>query len=679
MANYVSTTKTWSLSDTYSDGAECGVTLTVTVDASGNGSYTLYTDKSANGSSQTALSIVLRVFSASTTMANGDYTTGTALVSGYYQNWGKWPNKAGTSTTGTFSLPGGASAASFKVDFAICAAQAATLTSKSGRLDNGTAARLGSSGNWGATFTRTPATYTVTFNANGGNTPSPTSKTVTSGSTYGTLATCTRNDANNYRYTFAGWYTAASGGTQVTSSTTVSLSGAQTLYAHWTSTLLTSACGTPTVTVHTSGDNYFYVKSVAGADGVSNAVSSVELFVTLDGSTPTTTNFQLHRSISCTAGQTKYTYFYPGNWTSECIEFYFGTDGVGTIKAVARTRGAAGESFYSGMSSAASVSYTHINNVHNGVKLLNPSSTGIDCGCKSGEYLTITWEDPDSSTDEYIVELWDIMANSCLSYDYCWEPCYSIETSLFVPGSVYQVRVSKHNYYYTWETTTYSTGLIFAKDVQKFGEPSVRVLPGSFPCVKPYWRQNEERMLFVNNGKGNICKLSWPHVSATNNRRRGYEVHINFYSGDDSQVTQLTEFIGDVNEYYLKASVINDVLSLYTDSGSTPPKILECSIEIIAKSAYGEAYDSEPYGARLYSINGSGIYVKTGESGGKPVMKRAIAFVNKENSGWHFVYDISKKDEASNWSASDTWYEAITDQNNEFVLDPTTDEIIYSL
>ena len=71
------------------------------------------------------------------------------------------------------------------------------------------------------------ATYTVTFDANGG-TVGTASKTVTNGQTYGTLPTPTRSG-----YSFGGWYTAKSGGTQITSSTTVSLSANQTLYAHW--------------------------------------------------------------------------------------------------------------------------------------------------------------------------------------------------------------------------------------------------------------------------------------------------------------------------------------------------------------------------------------------------------------------------------------------------------------
>ena len=75
----------------------------------------------------------------------------------------------------------------------------------------------------------TPNNYTVYFNANGGNTPNPSSKTVTYYSTYGTLASVSRTG-----YTFNGWYTSASGGTQITDSTKVSITSNQTLYAHWT-------------------------------------------------------------------------------------------------------------------------------------------------------------------------------------------------------------------------------------------------------------------------------------------------------------------------------------------------------------------------------------------------------------------------------------------------------------
>ena len=73
----------------------------------------------------------------------------------------------------------------------------------------------------------------MTFDANGGSTPVPTSKVVTYGAAYGTLATTSRTG-----YTFAGWFTAASGGTQVTAATVVSDASNHTLYAQWTANTL---------------------------------------------------------------------------------------------------------------------------------------------------------------------------------------------------------------------------------------------------------------------------------------------------------------------------------------------------------------------------------------------------------------------------------------------------------
>ena len=71
-------------------------------------------------------------------------------------------------------------------------------------------------------------TYTVTFNPKGGSV-SPTSKDVTYNAAYGDIPTPTRTG-----YTFNGWFTEETNGTQVTSSTTVQIIADQTLYAHWT-------------------------------------------------------------------------------------------------------------------------------------------------------------------------------------------------------------------------------------------------------------------------------------------------------------------------------------------------------------------------------------------------------------------------------------------------------------
>ena len=69
-------------------------------------------------------------------------------------------------------------------------------------------------------------TFVLTFNANGGSV-SPTSKTLNKDAKFGDLPTPTRSG-----YTFAGWYTASSGGTKVSKDTTISNN--ITIYAHWT-------------------------------------------------------------------------------------------------------------------------------------------------------------------------------------------------------------------------------------------------------------------------------------------------------------------------------------------------------------------------------------------------------------------------------------------------------------
>ena len=67
---------------------------------------------------------------------------------------------------------------------------------------------------------------TVTFDSNGGSAAS--SKKVTCQGTYGSLPTTSWKG-----HTFLGWYTASSGGTKVTSSTTVTNTVDHKLYAHW--------------------------------------------------------------------------------------------------------------------------------------------------------------------------------------------------------------------------------------------------------------------------------------------------------------------------------------------------------------------------------------------------------------------------------------------------------------
>ena len=105
-----------------------------------------------------------------------------------------------------------------------------------------------------ATYTITPEaiTCTVSFDPNGG-TVSTKSKTVTYNSTYGTLPTPTRAG-----YTFDGWYTAKTGGTKITSTSTVNNSVGSTLYAHWTAGKYTATLDPNGGTVSTTSKQVTY-------------------------------------------------------------------------------------------------------------------------------------------------------------------------------------------------------------------------------------------------------------------------------------------------------------------------------------------------------------------------------------------------------------------------------------
>ena len=124
--------------------------------------------------------------------------------------------------------------------------------------------------------------WTVTFNANGGTTPIPT-KAVTRGETYGTLPTPTRTG-----YTFAGWFTAATGGTQVTASSIYSRGSNQTLYAHWTA-------NTYTVTLDKR----------SGTGGTSSVTATYDAAMPT-ATMPTRTGYTFAGYYDATSGGTKY-------------------------------------------------------------------------------------------------------------------------------------------------------------------------------------------------------------------------------------------------------------------------------------------------------------------------------------------------------------------------------------
>ena len=129
---------------------------------------------------------------------------------------------------GTVSPSSGAHSYSYGTQVPLTATPNAGWLFKVWQEDGSTATSRTVTVTGSATYTAvfTQEIYTVTFDANGGSV-SPQSMNFTYNSTYGTLPTPAWA-----AHEFNGWFTAASGGNQVTASTTVTSS--HTLYAHWT-------------------------------------------------------------------------------------------------------------------------------------------------------------------------------------------------------------------------------------------------------------------------------------------------------------------------------------------------------------------------------------------------------------------------------------------------------------
>ncbi len=107
--------------------------------------------------------------------------------------------------------------------------------------------------------------FTVTFNANGGSV-FPSTRSVEDGSAVGGLPTPTRTG-----YVFAGWFTAASGGTEISATTKPTAN--VTYYAHWDQ-IETETVGGYTWSYRIVGDTAEIYKDFAGHPGVADTAVS---------------------------------------------------------------------------------------------------------------------------------------------------------------------------------------------------------------------------------------------------------------------------------------------------------------------------------------------------------------------------------------------------------------------
>ena len=178
----------------------------------------------------------------------------------------------------------------------------ATKTNTTTKVSSTPTANYAKSGNGAARITATFSTNVtsliLTYNNNGGS--GCYSKTIVNGGTYGTLCTPVRDG-----YSFAGWYTAASDGTKITSSTSVTVTANQTIYAHWT------ASTNPVISFNPDGNSSYVRGNVSSTINVSKGSndlnsSTLKYIYSLSNNVSPSVEFTSGNSYSLNSATGKY-------------------------------------------------------------------------------------------------------------------------------------------------------------------------------------------------------------------------------------------------------------------------------------------------------------------------------------------------------------------------------------
>ena len=194
-----------------------------------------------------------------------------------------------------------------------------TLTGSGSTIQN----RVFTMGSENATLTANwnMITYTITFDPNGGSIidPSDASQTVNCGNAISLL---TASDITRVGYQFNGWWTDASGGTQITAGTTPNSS--QIIYAHWTPITYTITLDKQdgsggTDYIYEVYDNGYYLNN----DGTNEMTTSTN-GITI----PSRTSYNFEGYYTGTNGSGTQYIDASGNITNNALNNYFSDSGT---------------------------------------------------------------------------------------------------------------------------------------------------------------------------------------------------------------------------------------------------------------------------------------------------------------------------------------------------------------
>lgn len=267
----------------------------------------------------------------------------------------------------------------------------------------------------------------LTFDANGGEV-AITEKLIYYGQPYGELPTPTRTG-----YGFAGWYTAADGGMQVTADTVATVLANQTLYAHWEAMAYNVSWNTGTgytITVSRTSSPYANASTGALNNGTVIYYGDV-LSVTYTASTGYTINSKGSTSITVTGNVTSANIYATATVNSYKVSWNTGT---GYKIEVKRTSSPNAGASTGTLSNGSTVYYGDI------LSVTYTANTGYTISSKGSTSITVTGNVTSSdiyatATVNSYTASWNVGTNCTITVKRTSSPLKGAETGTLKSGA----------------------------------------------------------------------------------------------------------------------------------------------------------------------------------------------------------------------------------------------------
>ena len=301
-------------------------------------------------------------------------------------------------------------------------------------------------------------TLNVTYNVNGGN-GSNGSTTLNQGEKYAFPSEPTRD-----YYTFAGWYTSASGGTKVTTDTTVTAAGTQTLYAYWERNTLNvtynvnGGNGSNGSTTLNQGEKYAFP-----SEPTRDYYTFAGWYTSASGGTKVTANTM----VTAAGTQTLY-----AQWTENAWTDWRETAPSGDYRIVAwKTQYRCFDKEWTTRLSS-SLSGWHIDN----------SKTVVSRG--TSQYVDWSTTPPPQADSSYYIDSQSRTVNRYRWYTYRCDGCYSVKKSHSANNPMYSYSAnSGHDYAYLLSkdlSETENAGMIYYDDTEGLGYDRYKYTDGNY-------------------------------------------------------------------------------------------------------------------------------------------------------------------------------------------------------